>query len=39
MNESAIHFLCSNLIKDEIIARALTFRLAFLQVPLRVLQK
>ena len=33
MNELAIRFLCSNLIKDEIIARALTFRLAFLHSP------
>ena len=29
MNKSAIRFLCSNLIKDEIITTALTFWLAF----------
>ena len=33
MNKSTIRFLCSNLIKDEILATALTFWLAFLHSP------
>ena len=33
MNKSTIRFLCSNLIKDEILVTALTFWLAFLHSP------
>ena len=33
MNELTIRALCSNLIEDEILARALTFKLAILHSP------